>query len=160
MVSTDFPFTIVSSSDYKKLSQVGRTFGNDKIVSGKNFRPSYALSLTPQTILVTIPVKLLDEAVKRLANTGENKEKTDFFIHYPWFANFTQSLKTKFNNCVQKKTFYPGAKIICEGANSMTVYAIVEGTCNLVCKQTASRFTVLEYEADPTKARRDSEHNY
>lgn len=98
--------------------------------------------------------------MKKLANSGENKEKTDFFKHFKWFENFTQSLKTKFNNCTKKKMFYPGAMIIKEGTSSKMAYVIVDGTCSLVCAKTGHRFTMLEYEADPTKKRRDEEMNY
>lgn len=150
----------MSKADYKIANEKAATFGNDKIVTGRNYRPSFAVSVSSKTIIVTIPIRLLEDLVKKLANSGENKEKTDFFSHFKWFENFTQSLKTKFNNCARKRTFYPGAVIIKEGAGSKTAYAIVEGTCNLVCAKTGHRFTMLEYEGDPTKKRRDEEMSY
>ena len=121
------------------------TFGNDKIFTGKNFRPSYVLSLSNDTVVVSIPIKIIDEAIKKLANTGENKEKTDFMRHFDWFYNFTQSLKSKFNNCITKKIFYPGVYIITEGTCHPKAYVIVEGTCNIVCNNTSQKYTRLEY---------------
>ena len=87
--NTDFPFESMSKADYKIVNQAGLTFGNDKIVTGKNYRPSFALSVSPETLVVAIPVKVVEDVVKRLSNSGENKEKTDFFAHFNWFENFT-----------------------------------------------------------------------
>ena len=131
MAETDFPFENLSKSDYKLLLTPGLTFGNDKIITSKNFRPSYALSISKETKIISMPIRVVDEAIKKLANTGENKEKSDFFKHYDWFYNFTQSLKTKFNNCTTKKIFYPGATLIREGTNDKMAYVIVDGVCNL-----------------------------
>lgn len=143
---SDFPFHAVNKQDYKEVDAVGSTFGNDKILSGKNFRPSFVVSTSPDTAILSFSVRVIEDAIKKLSNTGENKEKTDFFRHFVWFDNFTQSMKTKFNNCVHKKVFYPGAKLIKEGYNDQTAYVIVEGTINLVCSKTAgSRFSSLEY---------------
>ena len=79
---TDFPFESISKADYKFNEQPGATFGNDKIITGKNYRPSYVLALSKKTTIVTVPVKLLEDLVKKLANSGENKEKTDFFNRF------------------------------------------------------------------------------
>ena len=68
---------------------IGSTFGNDKIVTNKSFRPSYAMAIRPETVIVSIPVKVIEDEIKRLANTGENKEKIDFFRHFDWYDNFT-----------------------------------------------------------------------
>ena len=116
---TDFQFNEFSKSDYKIIDVIGSSFGNDKIVTNKSFRPSYVMSIRSETVIVSIPIKVIEDEIKRLANTGENKEKIDFLRHFDWYDNFTQGLKTKFNNCVQKRTFYPGkgAKIITEGKN-------------------------------------------
>jgi len=160
VLATDFPFETIGKADYKLLNREGLTFGNDKVITGKNFRPSYALAVAKETIVVTMPVRVVDEAVRKLANTGENKEKTDFFRHFEWFDGFTQSLKTKFNNLVRKKTFYPGSVVIQEGGNDRMAYVIVEGTCNLICTKTAPKFTRMEYDADPTTQRRDAESVY
>lgn len=88
-MKTDFPWDQLTKIDYKLLKDPGLTFGNDKIITGKNFRPSYALSISDQTLILSMPLRVLDEVIKKLANTGENKEKTDFFKHYDWFYNFT-----------------------------------------------------------------------
>lgn len=115
------------------------------------------MSSAPETVIVVVPLGGLDEAIKKLADTEENKEQTNFFRKFQWFENFTSSLKTKFNDCVTQKTFYPGGKLIVEGTNDMTAYVIVSGTVNLVCKKSAQKFTLLEYQDDPTKLKRDSE---
>ena len=70
------------------------------------------MALGVETILVEIPLRIIDEYVKKLSNTGENKEKSDFMKKFLWFDNFTQSLKTKFNNTLKKKIFYKGMKIV------------------------------------------------
>jgi len=95
------------------------------------------MSIRSETVIISIPVKVIEDEIKRLANTGENKEKIDFFRHFDWYDNFTQGLKTKFNNCLHKKTFYPGkgAKIITEGKNDQKAFVIVEGTLKIVCKK-------------------------
>ena len=157
---TDFPFEAISKADFRLIEEPGVTFGNDKIVTSRNYRPAYVMSISNETTILTIPVKCLEDSVKKLANSGENKEKTDFFNRFKWFDNFTQSLKTKFNNCTTKKIFYPGATLIREGTNNKMAYVIVSGECNLVLTKTGHRFTMLEYENDPTKKRRDQELNY
>ena len=65
--------------------------------------------------------------------------------HFDWFDNFTQSLKTKFNNIMTKKVFYPGMKIIEEGKSNPKAYIIVNGNVKLMCNQTGNKFTYLEY---------------
>jgi hypothetical protein len=37
------------------------------------------MSAAQETVIVSIPIRGLEDAIKKLANTGENKEKTDFF---------------------------------------------------------------------------------
>ena len=157
-IPTDFPMENekVNKADFKVLDQLGTTFGNDKLLSGKNFRPSFVRAIgnyhdveddtkVHHVCVLAMPMKVIEETLKKLSNTGENKEKTDFFTHYKWFDNFTQSLKTKFNNCCHKKDFYPGAKIIQEGKNIGVAYAIISGTVKLVCQKSNSKFRVLEY---------------
>ena len=133
-------------------------FGNDKIFTTKNFRPSYALGMGDKTVILSFPLQVIEDTVKKLSNTGENKEKTDFFRHFDWFDNFTQSMKTKFNDVVHKETFYPGAKLIAEGSNNHKAYIIISGTVNLVCqKKAGTMFSNLAYKLDPAKAKRDAE---
>lgn len=86
---TDFPYEEVGKGEYKALSGEGVTFGNDKTLTGRNFRPSFALAAAPETVIVSIPVRVIEDAIKKLANTGENKKKTDFFKKFQWFDNFT-----------------------------------------------------------------------
>ena len=87
-IETDFPFDEISKFDYKSMAEPG-SFGNDKIITSKGFRPSYAISVGPSTKVLEIPVRIIEDAIKKLANTGENKEKTDFMKHFQWFSNFT-----------------------------------------------------------------------
>lgn len=49
---TDFPYEEVGKGEYKAVSGEGVTFGNDKTLSGRNFRPSFALSAAPETVIV------------------------------------------------------------------------------------------------------------
>lgn len=100
MPTTLFPFDQLPKTEFKAIDQPGLTFGNDKVVTARNYRPSFALSSGESTVVLEIPFRVVEDAVKKLANTGENKEKTDFMKRFPWFSNFTQSLKTKFNNCI------------------------------------------------------------
>ena len=135
----------------------GLTFGNDKIITSKNFRPSYAISISKDTKIISMPIRVVDEAIKKIANTGENKEKSDFFKHYDWFYNFTQSLKTKFNNLITKKVFYPGSLIFKEGQTLSKCYVIVEGTCHFVQTKPGHRFAMFEYHDNPLQLSRDQE---
>lgn len=86
---SDFPFEMLNKSDYKLVDEVGTTFGNDKILSARNFRPSYVVSAATDTVVLKFCVKIVEDTIKILANTGENKEKTDFFKEFLWFDNFT-----------------------------------------------------------------------
>lgn len=158
IVLTDFPFAEINKTDFKVFDVEGMTFGNDKIVTTKGFRPSFGMTAALDTRILSVNTRIIEEAIKKLANSGENKEKTDFMKRFDWFESFTQSLKTKFNNVITKQTFYPGTKIITEGGNNLIAYVIVEGTCNLVSHKTGQKLTVLEYRGDPTKAKRDREH--
>lgn len=157
MPSTLFPFEQLPKSEFKAIDQPGQTFGNDKVVTARNYRPSFAMSSGETTLVLEIPYRVIEEAVKKLSNTGENKEKTDFMKRFQWFSNFTQSLKTKFNNCITKKVFYPGAKLIEEGSNGKVAYIIISGQCKLVMINSQEKLAVLEYASDPTKAARDKE---
>jgi hypothetical protein len=86
---TDFQFDEINKSDYKTLDIEGSSFGNDKLVSNRSFRPSFVISITSETVVVAIPIKIIEETIKKMSNTGENKEKIDFFRHFDWYDNFT-----------------------------------------------------------------------
>ena len=62
----------MTKSDYKQLFE-GNTFGNDKIFTLKAFRPCYICSVSPETCIVSIPLKVIEDVIKKLSNTGENK---------------------------------------------------------------------------------------
>lgn len=157
--NTDFPFDEFTKQDYKVFVEKGKTFGNDKIMTTKGFRPSIGMAIGQTTQIISIPVRVIEEGIKKLANSGENKEKTDFMRNFDWFDNFTQSLKTKYNNVIKKVVFYPGSKLITEGTNEKKAYVIIDGMVRLLCKNSNQKFTVLEYQNDPTKAIRDQEIN-
>ncbi len=86
---SDYPIEEISKSEFRILDHPGNTFGNDKVISSKNFRPSFGLSCSEVTKVLQIPVRTIEEAIKKMANSGENKEKTDFMKMFPWFENFT-----------------------------------------------------------------------
>ena len=60
---TDFPYSQISKSDFKNLEKEGATFGNDKIITTVGFRPSYALAIKDGTIVVAIPVRIIENAI-------------------------------------------------------------------------------------------------
>ena len=128
------------------------TFGNDKIITNKNFRPSFGIAEGDHVKVVGIPIKSIEKSVHIIANTGENKEKFDFFKKFPWYDNYTQSMRSKYNNSFKKITFYPGQKLISEGQKEKVLFIIVDGLCNLVCTNTSHKLKDLEIEDDPSKA--------
>jgi hypothetical protein len=75
------------------------------------------MSVAVDTIVVYVSVKLLEDVVKKLQNTGENREKTVFMKGFRWFENFGQNRQTEFNGRMKKMTFGPGANLITEGTN-------------------------------------------
>jgi hypothetical protein len=107
--------------------------------------------------VLVIPVKCIEDGIKKLANTGENLEKSLFFKQFPWFNEWTTALRTKFISCIKKKVFYPGQALIREGTNDQTMYCIVEGSCKLVILNSSAKLTDLEYTDDPCRKKRDQE---
>mmetsp|Transcript_22935 Transcript_22935/g.35342 ORF Transcript_22935/g.35342 Transcript_22935/m.35342 type:complete len:133 (+) Transcript_22935:371-769(+) len=75
---TDFPVEQLTRTDYKK-TMTNQTFGNDKIITSKNFRPSFAMAQGEMTLVLTIPVQVIDASLKLISNSGENLEKFNFF---------------------------------------------------------------------------------
>lgn len=73
---------MINSGDYKIIDEAGQTFGNDRILTSKNFRPSYVLSLSEKTVIVSILAKDIEDSIKKLSNSGENKEKTEFMRNF------------------------------------------------------------------------------
>lgn len=63
---TDFPLEIIPKTEYKLVNIVGSTFGNDRIFTGKNFRPSYGISCCRETKILEIPTKVIEDALKKL----------------------------------------------------------------------------------------------
>lgn len=43
-VIDDFPYEIINKTEYKIIEEPGTTFGNDRIMSAKNYRPTFGLS--------------------------------------------------------------------------------------------------------------------
>lgn len=106
-VISDFPEDSVDKKEIKKIFQ-DQTFGNDKILTTKSYRPSFGISIGEKTVVVGIPIREIDRSIKIISSTGENQEKTNYFKNFKWYEAYTQSQRTKFNNIIQKLTFYPG----------------------------------------------------
>jgi len=64
--------------DYKILFK-REIFGNSKILTLKRYRPVYCLAQGNITKVLSIPLHVVEIAIKNVSNTGENKEKTEFF---------------------------------------------------------------------------------
>ena len=47
--------------------------------------------------------------------------------------------------------------MIQEGSATKIMYMIVDGQCNIVCKDTGNKFKDLQYEDDPTREKREKE---
>ena len=139
---TEFPSHEFGKNDYKRIA-VHNTYGNDKLISQKGFRPSHGMSEGEDVQVLAIPLKTIEGLIKKLANSGPNQEKMTFFKQFEWYDYFTQSLKTKFNGCIEKKVFYPGAKIVNETKNDKKVYIIVQGTAKLECQRAGLKFSAL-----------------
>ena len=75
---SDFPDEILSKQDCKKVKN-NVTFGNDKILTSKGFRPSYGIAQGKVTKIIKIPLKNLQDAIVKISNSSENKMKTEFF---------------------------------------------------------------------------------
>ena len=91
------------------------TFGNDKIITTKGWRPSFGISEGEITKILRIPVRVIEKSMKIIENSGENKEKTDLMNQIEEYRNYSQALKTKINSLFTQKTFYPGQKLVTEG---------------------------------------------
>ena len=85
---TEFPSEQFGKNDYKRIL-VENTFGNDKLISHKGFRPSYGMSEGEDVQVLAIPLRTIEILIKKLANTGENLEKCNFFKQFAWYDNFT-----------------------------------------------------------------------
>ena len=79
--TTDFPCNTLARTDYKPI-KVDSSFGNDKDITGKLFKPAFAVSEGLVTKVLAIPVSVIEHATHIIATTGENKEKFDFFSQY------------------------------------------------------------------------------
>ena len=103
---SDFPQESLSKTDFKKI-KCDQTFGNNKILTNKGFRPSFAIAEGRVIKIVKIPLKKIQDVIVQISNSGENKVKSEFFKQLSWFEAFGQSYKTKFNNATSLKIFYP-----------------------------------------------------
>ena len=52
---TDFPTNNYRNKEYKRV-RVNQTFGNDKLVTNKGYRPSFVISEGISTVVLVIPV--------------------------------------------------------------------------------------------------------
>ena len=73
---------------------------------------------------------------------------------YEWYRQFSTNLKSKFNNCLKKRVFYPGQKLIEKGQTKKILYLIIDtGVCEFHCSSIKNRMNELEMTDDPTKVR-------
>lgn len=84
---SDFPHDQLAKPEYKRIL-VDQTFGNDKVITNKGFRPSFGIAEGETTKILSIPLKTIERAIHIIANSGENKEKFEFFKRFPWYANY------------------------------------------------------------------------
>ena len=56
---SDFPHDLLARPEYKRLTQ-DMTFGNDKIITNKGFRPSFGIAEGEITKVLEIPVKVIE----------------------------------------------------------------------------------------------------
>lgn len=56
---SDFPYDILTKGDYKKIIE-GQTFGNNKILTSKSWRPSFVLGIGEQIKIICIPVTVIE----------------------------------------------------------------------------------------------------
>ena len=68
---SDFPHEGFGKNDLKKIT-LNHTFGNDKIITHKGFRPSYGIAEGQDVQVLVIPLKCIEDCIKKLANSGEN----------------------------------------------------------------------------------------
>ena len=64
--------------EYKKTFKDDH-FGNNKVLTGRSYKPSFGMAEGVLTKVVGIPVRLIEKSIHIIANSGENKEKFDFF---------------------------------------------------------------------------------
>jgi len=61
----------VDKKEIKKIFE-DYTFGNDKILTTKSYRPSYGIAIGDKTIILGITLKEIDKSIKIISSTGEN----------------------------------------------------------------------------------------
>lgn len=143
-------------SDYKQISK-HHTFGNDKLISNSKFKPSFAIAEGVCTEILQLPTKEFELCLIKYTNSDENVEKMRFLECYQWFNEFTQLRKTKLVNRMVKKSYLPGQTVVKEGEVHSYIYAIIKGTCNLVCMQNTDKFMSIAISEDPTQLKRYKE---
>ena len=79
--ATDFPCSTLSKTDFRAVKP-DQTFGNDKDVTGKHYKPAFAMAEGAITKILAIPLSVIESAIHVIATTGENKDKFDFFSQY------------------------------------------------------------------------------
>ena len=156
---TDFPEDKYKNGDYKKIHD-HHTFGNDKLITGKGYRPSFALAQGITTSVLIIPVHKIEDCIHKIANSGENLIKSNFFKKFDWFAGWSAAKRTKLLEHVSKVDFYRGNRIITEGTNEQWMYVIMSGTANLVKESHNNNelFKKFEFEDDPCRVKRHQEY--
>jgi len=79
-----------AKNDFKRV-EVDQTFGNDKIITSKTFRPSYGMAKGEVTKVLQIPIRSIESIIRAINGEGENKKKFDFFNEFPWYQNLLYS---------------------------------------------------------------------
>ena len=59
---SDFPHELLAKPEYKRITENG-TFGNDKIITNKGFRPSFGMAEGELTKVLCIPLKLIEYSI-------------------------------------------------------------------------------------------------
>lgn len=59
---SDFPHDFLAKPEYKRITE-NLTFGNDKIITNKAFRPSFGVAEGELTKVLGIPLKLIEQSI-------------------------------------------------------------------------------------------------
>ena len=104
---TDFPYHMLESNEYtKKIAN--ETFADDENIGNYKWKPLYALAVGEKTMVLGIPLKVIEKALLALMDSGDSKEKWKFFSQFEWYKAYSAHYRAKFNDVVQKAVFYPG----------------------------------------------------
>lgn len=155
---SDLPVHVLSANEFVKKN-AKQTFGNDRVLTTCSFRPAYGLAMGERVRILAVPLEEVKKALAIVENSGEHRERLEFFRSFRWFKAMTQVQKNKFLNATRRVAFWPGQKIINEGENSRYLYLLQSGSVTLQCTKTGGAFRELEHTEDPTRRAREEEFN-